>query len=95
MMQKECFTMRLLTLEPFKDEHDIKRVKTKIIYRKNSKNFNALIVVLLNHEIVKRLILQFSSLKLSFKSSDSFEFALKKKWILNTKILCFIQMYHF
>lgn len=61
MIQKECFYAeskeRLNTLETFEDEEGILRVKTKIVYRQDSKDFLTPMVLPSNHEVIRRLIL--------------------------------------
>lgn len=47
---------RLKTLQTFKDDRGIIRLKTKIIYRKDSEDFLRPIVLPPKHEVVKRLI---------------------------------------
>ncbi|GFY03937.1 integrase catalytic domain-containing protein [Trichonephila clavipes] len=59
MIQTESFLSeekRLKSLQTFKDDHGIIRLKTKIIYRKDSEDFLKPIVLPLKYEVVKHLI---------------------------------------
>ncbi|GFQ68590.1 hypothetical protein TNCT_362751 [Trichonephila clavata] len=60
MIRNESFLSeeekRLKSLQTFKDDHGIIRLKTKIIYRKDSEDFLRPIVLPAKHEVVRRLI---------------------------------------
>lgn len=53
---EEDACMRLRTLDTFKDEDGLVRVKTKITWRKDEENFRSPVVLPSDHELVKRLI---------------------------------------
>lgn len=45
---------KLKVIETFKDEQDTILAKTKILYRSDSKDFRASMIVPSNHEVIKR-----------------------------------------
>lgn len=87
MIQKEAFSSKdyekLKTLETFKDEEDIIRVKTKILYRQDKKDFLTPIVLPSNHEVVKRLISYFHLKNCHAGPQILLNLIREKYWILN------------
>ena len=87
MIQKEVFSSKdydkLKTFETFKDEEDIIRIKTKILYRQDKKDFLTPVVLPSNHEVVNRLILYFHLKNCHAGPQILLNLIREKYWILN------------
>ncbi|XP_035227536.1 uncharacterized protein LOC118199725 [Stegodyphus dumicola] len=86
MIQKESLDLehdRLKTLQVFKDDRGIYRVKTKIIYRKDSEDFLKPVVLSSKHKVVKRLIFSVHVKNCHAGSQILLNLLREKYWILN------------
>ncbi|XP_035227011.1 uncharacterized protein LOC118199302, partial [Stegodyphus dumicola] len=86
MIQKESLDLehdRLKTLQVFKDDRSIYRVKTKIIYRKGSEYFLKPVVLSSKHEVVKRLIFSVHVKNCHAGGQILLNLLREKYWILN------------